>query len=311
MATVIYEPRMPSPLAGLPQAAGTLAEAIIRSKERQRLNQDYDLITQAITQAQQNRTGESFLPGEKDLLKTPDVIGAGQGGGMGFNATPTAAKSPFQNVIGQMKTPQGKALAVKLAWELANPKTNPLLVEQVKQKNRETLEARKEALRLKIEDLKDARQERQLTAQENRQLNYLEAMDRRLNKRLEAQRKGGLLTTAQQRANAEIDEARVELDKRGLSKEEIFKATQSTLTTGRENPDYNPAIAKLVNTARRRKYGDDADFSRYAWLPTLGKPGGGAGGPGGLAGFKGPGRYRINGKVVAIHSEDEFRNALK
>ena len=70
----------------------------------------------------------------------------------------------------------------------------------------------------------------------------------------------GRLTTAQQRSNAEIDAARTAIA--GLTPEEIKRRTANFTATGRENPDFDPTLAKSVSQANRRKFGDDQDFDQ-------------------------------------------------
>jgi len=336
----------PSPLAGLPEAAGTLANAIIKSREQQALNSDLGLIGTAIAKAQGGPIGGQeaspyTTPG------TPETTGYGQESGDPYSipGTPattnyskeTPAQQPdvqqlFAETMQNLKTPQGRMMAVKMFMDHAPKpiysmvngklvqtgtmprnaeilKPDPTAIEDKKQAGREKLQQMREGLQIKIQAMRDNRLNRQLTAMEERQLRSFENQAKLLDKRLEAQ-KNKPLTTSQERANAEIDEARVTLDQKGLSKEDILKATQSTLSTGRDNPNFNPAIAKLVNTSRRRKYGDDPDFSKYAWLPTLGKGGGNGRGEVDLSGFKGPGRYKINGKIVAVRSLEDFKNFM-
>ena len=73
----------------------------------------------------------------------------------------------------------------------------------------------------------------------------------------------GGLTLPQQRSNAEIDAARARIT--GLTPDEIKRKTANYTATGRENPEYDPALAKAVSLANRRKVGDDQDFdSRQA-----------------------------------------------
>ncbi|MRR51848.1 MAG: hypothetical protein EG825_13215 [Rhodocyclaceae bacterium] len=81
--------------------------------------------------------------------------------------------------------------------------------------------------------------------------------DERLAMRLSA---GGGLTAPQQRSNAEIDAAREAVS--GLSPEEIKRRTAKATNTGRENPDYDPGLARQVNLAGRRKVGADDFFDK-------------------------------------------------
>lgn len=68
----------------------------------------------------------------------------------------------------------------------------------------------------------------------------------------------GGLTTPQRLKNFEIDKAR-ELTA-GLSPEEIKRKTSKFSATGRENPDFDPALESRLSMARKRKYGDDEFF---------------------------------------------------
>lgn len=71
---------------------------------------------------------------------------------------------------------------------------------------------------------------------------------------------GGSLTPVQQRSNAEIDAAREAVA--GLSPQDIMRRTAKTSNTGRENPDYDPGLARQAALANRRKVGDDELFDQ-------------------------------------------------
>lgn len=73
-------------------------------------------------------------------------------------------------------------------------------------------------------------------------------------------RPDGGLTLAQERSNAEIIAAREMLG--GLSDEEIDKRSTTTMQNGRENRDFNPAIAQAAKLYRRRLIGDDPWFDQ-------------------------------------------------
>jgi len=62
----------------------------------------------------------------------------------------------------------------------------------------------------------------------------------------------------QQRSNLEIDAARDRIA--GLSPDEIKRKTQQFSATGRENPDFDPTLAKAVSLSNRRKVGADDVF---------------------------------------------------
>lgn len=64
----------------------------------------------------------------------------------------------------------------------------------------------------------------------------------------------------QQRGNAEIDAARSRVA--GMDAAEIKRRTANYTATGRENPDYDPTLAKAVTLANRRKVGADDEFDQ-------------------------------------------------
>lgn len=83
--------------------------------------------------------------------------------------------------------------------------------------------------------------------------------DARQATRLAAQGRKGL-TAAQERTNLEIDSARDRIA--GMSPEEIRRRTAKATSTGRENKDYDPGLARAAALAARRKVGDDEQFDR-------------------------------------------------
>lgn len=70
------------------------------------------------------------------------------------------------------------------------------------------------------------------------------------------------LTLTQERSNAEIDAARQQVA--GLSNAEILRRTAKATNTGRENPDYDPGLARAAALARRHKIGEDDSFNPTA-----------------------------------------------
>ncbi|MFZ4481327.1 MAG: hypothetical protein ACOYNZ_15695 [Rhodoferax sp.] len=84
--------------------------------------------------------------------------------------------------------------------------------------------------------------------------------DARLATRIEAQsnKPAGGLTQAQQRSNAEIDAARETVS--AMTPAEIRRRSSKTSDTGRENPDFDPTLARASNLANRRKVGADDVF---------------------------------------------------
>lgn len=104
--------------------------------------------------------------------------------------------------------------------------------------------------------LEKMRQDGRETAEAHRDARLVQTLESR-----ERQRSaGGGLSLAQQRSNAEIDAAREAVS--GLSPEDIRKRTAKTTDTGRENPDYDPGLARAASLAGRRKIGDDQLFDQ-------------------------------------------------
>lgn len=71
---------------------------------------------------------------------------------------------------------------------------------------------------------------------------------------------GDTLTLPQTRSNFEIDAARERVA--GMDPAEIKRRTANYTATGRENPDFDPTLAKAVSLANRRKYGADDHFDQ-------------------------------------------------
>lgn len=65
-------------------------------------------------------------------------------------------------------------------------------------------------------------------------------------------------TLAQQRGNAEVEAARQRIA--GMSPEEIRQKTTPALASGRDNPAYDPSLARAARLASRRLVGDDPEF---------------------------------------------------
>lgn len=76
----------------------------------------------------------------------------------------------------------------------------------------------------------------------------------------ERSNQAGRLTLPQRRSNFEIDAARKAVA--GLSADEIKRKTANFTSTGRENPEFDPSLAKAVSLANRRKYGADDHFDQ-------------------------------------------------
>jgi hypothetical protein len=115
----------------------------------------------------------------------------------------------------------------------------------------------------KAAELERLRQDGQAVAEDRRDARtrmQIDAADRRHASSLAARERDGGLTIAQQRSNFEIDAAREMVA--GLSDEDIRQRTAPTTATGRENPLYDPALARAAKLAGRRKIGDDEAFDQ-------------------------------------------------
>lgn len=75
-----------------------------------------------------------------------------------------------------------------------------------------------------------------------------------------APQQGERLTLPERRGNLEIDAARKAVA--GMTPEEIRRKTAKQTDTGRENPDFDPALERAVSLAARRKIGDDPVFDQ-------------------------------------------------
>ena len=102
-------------------------------------------------------------------------------------------------------------------------------------------------------ELERLRQEGQDTRDDRR--------DARLGKSLDARFSNDGLTVPQQRTNDSITAARQQLS--GLNQADVLKKTQATTATGRENPDYDPQLARTTKLANTRLYGDDPAHDAY------------------------------------------------
>ena len=59
----------------------------------------------------------------------------------------------------------------------------------------------------------------------------------------------------------------------GLTPQDIMKRTAKATNTGRENPDYDPGLARQAGLANRRKIGDDEFFDgRSKGQPSASNP---------------------------------------
>jgi hypothetical protein len=113
---------------------------------------------------------------------------------------------------------------------------------------------------LHLEELRQQGQEVREDRRDARTQRQIEASDRRHAASLAAQGQRGGLTQAQERGNAEIDAARESIA--GMTQQDIMRRTAKATNTGRENPDYDPGLARQVALAGRRKIGADDWFDQ-------------------------------------------------
>ncbi|HOB65834.1 hypothetical protein [Ottowia sp.] len=141
--------------------------------------------------------------------------------------------------------------------------------ESAQLQRQQVLEAQRQVGRDAMEDRRDARTAQQIEAADRRAQRGIDAADQRLTRQLDARGNpvDRPLTSAQQRSNAEIDAAREAIN--GLSLEEIRRRTSKATNTGRENPNYDPGLARQAALANRRKIGEDDTFDTAPRGPAL------------------------------------------
>lgn len=123
----------------------------------------------------------------------------------------------------------------------------------------QAMEAARQRQRAETDDRSLARTQLQIDAADRRSERQIQAAEERQARQLEARGDGGGLTATQHRSNLEIDAAREAVA--GMTPEEVRRRTAPTTTaTGRENPDYDPALSRWAKLAARRKVGQDDEF---------------------------------------------------
>lgn len=148
----------------------------------------------------------------------------------------------FTQPIDALARQAGMALAPEKLVEMRARQEEARTKEEASLDKAVTLETLRQEGRESAEDRRDARL-----------VKTLEARDRAA-----ARRPAGGLTQAQIRSNFEIDAAREMVA--GLSDEDIRQRTAPTTATGRENPLFDPVLARAAKLAGRRKIGDDEAF---------------------------------------------------
>lgn len=112
-----------------------------------------------------------------------------------------------------------------------------------------------EKLKQEGADVRDDRREERLQLR-------LDAQGRALDRRLAASSGDSELTVSQQRTNESIIAARRQVT--GMSQDEALRRTQATTATGRENPEFDPALARTLKLAQSRLYGDDPSHDAFS-----------------------------------------------
>lgn len=111
--------------------------------------------------------------------------------------------------------------------------------------------------------LEELRQQGQDVREDRRDARLVRTLESR--ERAAANRPRGGLTLSQQRQNDEIDAARELVG--GMDAAEVRRRSQRADHVGRENRDFDPAIARAANLAGRRKIGGDDYFDERRTSP--------------------------------------------
>lgn len=322
----IYPQYLPSPLQGVDTAVGTLAEAVIKSREKQALMQDTDLIGQALAKAQ----------GAMQPKDYGDVPEPGETSGNPMEV--------FQEHLPQMKTPQGRLQLVKLMMQMQPQpvygyeggelvrkgslpkgaqvlKPDPAALEEQRLARQSALEEQKQAGREKLQEKKEAWQTnleaRRQEARDSRDWQRYKFMGDMLDKRLTFQEKIQQQKTSKDRteyARRELvnikQRARENFNRRVGT---INKEFKDVFGNAGDEKDHNAALAQA-----RQEYEADLGEIQSAYKDVIDKYGlGGASKtPGGqpgraMAAFRGPGRYRSpDGEPVVINTQEEYQKVF-
>lgn len=205
-----------------------------------------------------NRVRMAPITGERDLFSIeqigPDgtVLGSRQGSAQQLASAAAVFLSPTEAVKHFAGEQSKRAAAADTA------------------QRQQALEVARQQGRLEADDRTLQRTQLQIDAADRRSAHQIVAADNRLARQLEARADGGGLTAAQQRSNFEIDAARDAVA--GLTPEDIRRRTAPTTATGRENPDYDPRLARHAALAARRKIGQDEVFDAMDRRPAPATP---------------------------------------
>jgi hypothetical protein len=119
---------------------------------------------------------------------------------------------------------------------------------------------------LQLEGMRQQGQEAREDRRDERFQMRLDQQSQQFERRLQAERERRdnpkPLTATQQRTNDAIDAARQQIA--GLSQPDILRKTQSSMASGRANPDFDPQLARTVRLANSRKFGDDTEHDKFS-----------------------------------------------
>lgn len=257
-----------------PEAANTRIGAVLRgiNPERgaafERSNQQVKLGAMQIQKTEQQEADDKF---NRSMLENFQRLGPWQGaarmlsetgaGGLA-GATVRPVVSPDGKTVKFMSAKDGEESDMGLTYENSPAGVQRLLYDSSQLDPRTKLEwlrdlnKREEDAKFKGREMAVHERQQSETERHHRALEGLSG-ERVANSaaRIGLQRP---LTAAQERSNAEIDAARQQVA--GLSNAEIQRRTAKATNTGRENPDYDPGLARAAGLARRRKVGEDDQF---------------------------------------------------
>ena len=132
---------------------------------------------------------------------------------------------------------------------------------QAKEEGARTREGALLDRQVQLEGMRQSGREAQDNRRDERLGMRLDAQSSALERRLQAMADRGL-TTAQQQKNDSIDAARTQLE--GMSQADIQRKTQSSLSSGRSNPEYDGQLARTARLANMRKFGDDEQHDAFS-----------------------------------------------
>jgi hypothetical protein len=150
------------------------------------------------------------------------------------------------------KTLNAGDLAAMAATSLSPEGRIKMLLDQATETRKRNFEMTKMG---EQEDARDFRAEKRDDRRDDRQAKQIDAALERQDNQLN---RSGKPSLSQERGNEEIRAARERISK--MDPAEIQRRSQKATNTGRENPDYDPSIARAASLAGRRMVGEDQVF---------------------------------------------------